>query len=108
MQWTRLEDSSVLPLTIAVGRGFTGIVQLLIDGGIREVEGGMALPNALYVAIRFRQINILRMLLKVDGEEGRSELANTSFKDGHLLHVGAAFGNLAAVGILLEAGADEA
>ncbi|CAM9449823.1 unnamed protein product [Laminaria digitata] len=107
MQPLPLHEGSC-PLATAVSENFVGVVRVLMnEGGIRAVGGEMALANALVMAIRFRRATILRLLLTVDGEEGRSEWANTYAKGNHLLHLGAGYCSSAAVGILLEAGADE-
>ena len=68
----------------------------------------MGLAVALYSSVEACQVRILRLLLTVDGEKGRSVWANTSFDDGHLLHFDALFCYPAAVCALLRAGADEA
>ena len=96
------------PLLAALSKDFVDVAVVLIKkGGIRAVGGRMVLPKALYMSVQFHQTGILRLLLTVFGEEGRSELANTYLKDSYLLHYGAAYCCPAAVSILLESGADE-
>ncbi|CAN0151274.1 unnamed protein product [Laminaria digitata] len=103
------DDSGMLPLGLAVDKGFVGVVRVLMkEGGIKALGAGTVFPRALFKAIRSRQAKILRLLLTVDGEEGRSEWANTSVEGRHLLHYGAGYCYPAAVSVLLEAGADEA
>ncbi|CAN0276436.1 unnamed protein product, partial [Laminaria digitata] len=104
-----LVDDALSPLLVAVCKGFMGVVRILLEEeGFRAIGGRRALPDALYNAIRYRQTRILRLLLAAEGDEKRSELANTSIGGAHPLHFGAAFCCPAAVSILLEAGADEA
>ncbi|CAM9568856.1 unnamed protein product, partial [Laminaria digitata] len=106
-----LDEEILSPLLVAVYRGFVGVVRILLgEAGFRAIGGRRALPDALYNAVRFCRARMLRLLLAAEGEEKRSELANTNICDKHyrrLLHVGARFCCPAAVSILLEAGADE-
>lgn len=67
----------------------------------------MALVKALRVAIFHHQGGILRLLLTVDGDEGRSKWANTNLDGTHLFHYCAAFCYPATVSILLQAWAGE-
>lgn len=68
------------------------------------------LAIALIYSVEARHETILRILLAVDGEEGRAVWANTNFtnlRDRRLLHIGARFCYPAAVSTLLGAGAEE-
>lgn len=96
------------PLIEAVIRGFVGVVRVLInEGGIEAVGGDAVLPRSMGIAVRFGRARILRLLLAVDGQEGRL-WANAVIKGRYLLHDGAGCSVPAAVSVLLEAGADEA
>lgn len=110
MQPVPADDSSrMLPLSAAVSKGFLGVVRILInEGGIKAVGGWSALPDALYTAVQVHQAKILRLLLAASGEDRRSEWANANIEGRHLLHYAAGFCRRSAVGVLLEAGADEA
>ncbi|CAM9953176.1 unnamed protein product [Laminaria digitata] len=101
--------SDTCPLMVAVIKGFVGVVRVLInEGGVRAVGGEIAFAEALQRAVEARPLGMLRLMLGVDGEERRSEWANTYHKGTHLLHVGADRCHPAVVSILLKAGADEA
>lgn len=96
------------PLVEAVIRGLVGVVRVLInEGGIEAVGGDAVLPRSMGIAVRFGRARILRLLLSVDGKEGRL-WANAVIKGRYLLHDGAGCSVPAAVSLLLEAGADEA
>ncbi|CAN0467933.1 unnamed protein product, partial [Scytosiphon promiscuus] len=102
-------NSDRCPLTIAAINGLVEVVRVLVtEGGIRAVGGEKALVKALFVAISYRRARILRVLLTVDGEERRSELANSSPYGIPLIHDCARYCYPAAVSILLGAGAEEA
>ncbi|CAM9172197.1 unnamed protein product [Laminaria digitata] len=98
------------PLKVAVQEGRVDVVRVLInEGGIRAVGGAGPLLKALNAAVCYRQARILQLLLTMDGEETRSEWANTidSCAGSHLLHYSAGLCYPAAVSILLEVGANE-
>ena len=96
------------PLVVALVKDFVDVAVVLIkEGGIRALGGRTVLTHALYMSVGFNQTGILRLLLTVFGEEGRSELANTYLKDRYLLHYSAVYCYPAAVSILLRSGADE-
>lgn len=98
-----LSASEECPLGIAVYLGFVGVVRVLVnEGGIRAVGSKMPLAKALQLAVSFRRVIIVRLLLAVE-EEGRLEFANTNPEGGNLVHVGAAYCYPAAVSIFLEA-----
>ena len=108
MQPTSPYEIDTSPLLAALAKDFVDVAVVLIkEGEIRALGGWMLLPKALYMSVRLRQTGILRLLLTVYGEEGRSELANTYIKGTYLLHYGAAHCCPAAVSTLLESGADE-
>lgn len=84
------------------------MVQVLInEGGLRAVGETTAVPDALYTGVRNRRARIVRLLVVVDEEEGRSKLVNVYTKGVHLLRYAAGSCYPAAVSILLEAGSDE-
>lgn len=104
----RAEQCSMSPLTIAVKNDFMGVVKVLVnEGGIMAVGGETALNYALWMAIRVRRPRILRLLLTLDGHQGRSKHAEMNIDRVNLLGVSALAGYPAAVSVLLEAGADE-
>ncbi|CAM9890291.1 unnamed protein product [Laminaria digitata] len=102
------------PMRAAVIGRFMGVLRVLIsEGGIRACgERLLVLPESMYYAVISHQARMLRMLLADDGEEGAEERrpfwANFPVEGRYLLHYGATHGCPAAVGVLLEAGADEA
>ncbi|CAM9834228.1 unnamed protein product [Laminaria digitata] len=109
MQRTPLARNGMCPLSVAVGKGFVGVVRVLLNkGGIKAVGGEMALPPALCVAARFGEAKTLRLLLAVDGEEKRSKWANIRLGERHLIHFAAGCCRPTVVSVLLRAGADEA
>lgn len=104
-----VDQTNACPLAVAVKNGFVGVVRVLINEvGIRMVGGRRALPRALAVAVCSRQVIILRLLLAAEGDERRSEWANTSVDGQTILHYAACVCYPAAVSTLLGAGADEA
>ena len=103
----RPEERKMCPLTMAVRKGFVGVVRTLVNQGMEAIGGKTVLPKALYASARFGQGRILRVLLRADREEMRSEWANISVMGKHLLHYGAGYCCPAAVSALLETGVDE-
>ncbi|CAN0070648.1 unnamed protein product [Laminaria digitata] len=105
----QVPPNGMCPLLAAVDKGFVNVVRALIEGGrVRVVGGREVLPPALHFAISSRRATILRLLLSVEGEARRSEWANSTNPGGtDVLHFGAGYCYPAAIGILLEAGADE-
>ena len=109
MQQTPVDGTDMCPLWAAVGKGYLGVVRVLMNEGETKAVGGeIALPQALVYIARFRETRILRLLLTVDGEEKRSEWANIRLGGRHLLHFAAGCCCSTEVSTLLEAGADEA
>lgn len=108
MQQGPSQNTLLCPLAEAVGKGFVGVVRVLLnEGGIEAIGGKAVLISSLAVAIADRQASILRLLLTANGVKGRSELANSYHDRRYLLHYGADYCYPAAVSTLLEAGADE-
>lgn len=104
-----MDGTDMCPLWAAVGKGYLGVVRVLMNEGETKAVGGeIALPQALVYIARFRETRILRLLLTVDGEEKRSEWANIRLGGRHLLHFAAGCCCSTEVSTLLEAGADEA
>ena len=100
------DGSENFPLVLAAKNGAVGVVRTLLgEGGTRAVGGGAVVANALYKAVSFDRATVLRLLLTVDGENRRTEWANTNIGGRHLLHYGAGFCCSAVVSSLLEAGA---
>lgn len=74
-------------ISVAVEKGFVGVVRVLINQeGIRAVGGGVALRYALCIAICYHQARILPLFLAaVDGKNGRSQWMNINLEGNHLL-----------------------
>ena len=65
----RPEERKMCPLSMAVRKGFVGVVRILVTQGMEAIGGRTVLPKALYASARFGQGKILHVLLGVDGEE---------------------------------------
>lgn len=95
-------------LSMAAMKGREGIVRILLCAGLRVVGGRKAvMPNAMYTAVRSRHARVLRMLIESRGKKTPKEWANTSILGRRMLHYATGYCYLAAVSVLLAAGADE-
>ena len=103
----RPAERLMCPFTMAIRKGFLGVVRILVNHGMETMGGSSVLPKALYACSRFGRGRILRLLLGAEGYGVRSELASTSVMGERMLHVASGYCNPAAVSALLEAGADE-
>lgn len=95
------------PLVAAVVGNHASCVDALLAAGVELNGGPEGLAHAIGAGVVHRRTTLPR-LLEAFGEEGKNDL--TSFKygtDGSLLHMASALGNVAAVSVLLAAGADE-
>ncbi|CAM9469500.1 unnamed protein product, partial [Laminaria digitata] len=102
------DDRNMCPLLVAAILGFSGVVRILVDDGLRAVGGTGTLSMGLNNALLYRNAKAVRLLLAADGEEKRSRWANIIICEKSLLYRGAADCCPAVVSALLAAGADEA
>ena len=98
---------NVCPLLLAIKRNHARVVQVLLDRGVSAIGGLHVVEKVLLSQIGHRQPKFLPILLNAEGEEKQAHWANISPVSSPLLHVAASFGNLAAMRVLLSAGADE-
>ncbi|CAM9578697.1 unnamed protein product, partial [Hapterophycus canaliculatus] len=103
-----VDGSTALHIAASMGRAEENIVRLLLDSGLEAIGGRLAVaPAAMETAFRAGRTRILGMLLAVEGVERRELWAGLSVEGSSMLHLAAAYGAVAAVGLLLASGADE-
>eukprot|EP00752_Nemacystus_decipiens_P006536 g5887.t1 len=100
----REQDSSIF---VAAAIRSEAMVKLLLEEGLEAVGGLRAVERVVCEAIQAGDARILHLLISVEGEGRRRRWARKIMGGIPLLHAAAAFDSLAAVVLLLAAGADE-
>lgn len=101
-------ERAVDPLGVAVFNNDEKIVQLLLDRGVEAIGGPCVIHWSIGGAIQTGRARLLEKLLAVEGEDRKEHWARACYNGCvPMLHFAAGFGSVAAVGVLLAAGANE-
>eukprot|EP00903_Cladosiphon_okamuranus_P012456 g11665.t1 len=101
------DGSRTTPLVEAVVAGHVDCVRALLDAGLKANGGPKHLTYAMYCGLLHRSGRTLQRLLDVGGDEEKKLWANVPYANGPNLHVASLFARVAALSVLLGAGADE-
>ncbi|CAN0118101.1 unnamed protein product [Ectocarpus sp. 12 AP-2014] len=95
------------PLYVAVVPLREKFVELIVDKGMEAVGGMASIPAGLLAAAQFGLVNVVRMLIGVQGQGRQEYWANLLQLGWRVLTVAAGFNSLEVVILLVQAGASE-
>lgn len=104
---TRGRRNISCPLYVAVASLQEKSVELIVDKGMEAVGGIASVPAALLAAAQFGLVNVVRMLIGVQGQGRQEYWANLLHLGWRVLTVAAGFNSLEVVILVLQAGANE-
>lgn len=91
----------------AADRRLESMVRLFLGEALEAVGGLPAVAQVVCESVQYENARILRLLIAVEGEGRKRRWATQVVQGVPMLHGAARFGSLAAVKVLLAAGADE-
>lgn len=99
--------NTACPLHMAVLCLQEKTVELIVDKGKEAIGGVASVPDALLAAAQLGPVNVVRMLIGVEGQGRQEYWANLFHLGRRVLTVAAGFNSLEVVILLLQAGANE-